>query len=395
MPADSVAQSQRFEAAFGARPTLRASVPGRVNLIGEHVDYQEGLVMPAAIDRYVEVLANQNLEGHLRIASLMVDMPPVCCSIDDLHPMSGVDSWANYVIGVLAAYQNQHDVSLSGLDLLVGGNLPVGAGVSSSAALETATALIIESLSGIELPALERALLCQSAEHEFAGVPCGIMDQLTVNCGVAGGALLIECRTLEIRQQRLPESLALVVVDSGVKHALANGEYGLRKVYCEDAARVLGVSFLRDASMEELCAKQSQLSKESFRCARHVITEIDRVRQFEAALDTGNVTEISDLMAASHRSLRDDFVVSCDELDCLVETANLLEVSGSRMMGGGFGGSTINLVEKSRAEEFAAAICQECQERHDFLPKAFVANPVAGAGRAIAVSQLQVSGIQS
>lgn len=340
---------------IGREPEWASTAPGRINLIGEHVDYQGGLVLPAAIDRGVCAAAVRIEQPLLRMHTSFRGGAEVEIPLDALAPLDGVSSWANYPLGVVACYrQAGHDAG--GLAISFDATLPAGAGLSSSAAFEAATALIVEQALSIELPPLERALLCQQAEHEYAGVPCGIMDQLAVNAGQVGHALLIDCQSLSVAPTPLPNGVAMVVVDSGVKHALADGEYAKRRADCEHAATILGVGCLREVSLSDVEAARGTLGDRVFRRARHVVSEIGRTRRFAAAMGAGDLRAAEALMAASHASLRDDYEVSCPELDTLVDIANTLGVAGARMMGGGFGGSTIQLVPVSDAIDLARAI---------------------------------------
>lgn len=332
-----------------------AQAPGRVNLIGEHVDYQGGLVLPAAIDRHVFAAAAHLDEPLLRLRSSFAGDREVVLPLDQLSRQSGPEAWANYAIGVVAGYRAAGHAS-SGLAIFLDATLPAGAGLSSSAAVESATAVVIETATGIRLPPTERALLCQRAEHDYAGVPCGIMDQLAVNAGQAGHALLVDCRSLVVTPTPLPAGVAMVVVDSGVKHALADGEYAKRRTDCEAAAEILGVASLREATAETVERGREKLGERVFRRARHVVSEIARTQHFAEALAAGRLTEAGALMAASHASLRDDYEVSCAELDRLVAIANALGIKAARMMGGGFGGSTLQLVPTAEAERIAAEI---------------------------------------
>ena len=333
---------------------MKATAPGRINLIGEHVDYQGGMVMPAAIDRYIRAFAQENQRPEIRLSSSRSKGELVIPIAHDT-PFSGDDSWANYAFGVVAKYRDA-GYEIAGFDVRFESDLPVGAGLSSSAALETAAALVVEEILGINLSKTERALLCQSAEHDWAGVPCGIMDQLAVNAGVSEHVLKIDCSTHEITQVLLPAELSVVVVDSKVKHALADGEYAKRKADCDAATAYFDVEFLRDVTIDELDSARLQIGERVYRRARHVITEIARVHDFSAALDAGDTTRAGTLMAASHSSLRDDYEVSCHEIDALVKIAIRLGAIGSRIMGGGFGGSLINLVETDTASQFAEEI---------------------------------------
>ncbi|HBM76505.1 MAG TPA: galactokinase [Verrucomicrobiales bacterium] len=360
---------------MGSRAIARA--PGRINLIGEHVDYQGGLVMPAAINRYVTAIAQPNGRSEVRLSSTE-SHGELVVPLGHEKPFTGDDSWANYAFGVVAKYRDA-GYPTTGFDVQYESDLPLGAGLSSSAALETATALVIEGVNGLDLPQVERALLCQSAEHDWAGVPCGIMDQLAVNGGIAGHALNIDCRTLEITQAPIPRHLAAVIVDSKVKHALADGEYAKRRADCEEAAGFFGVEFLRDVTMETLDAAQKELGGRIHRRARHVISEIDRVSQFAAALEAGDTVRAGVLMAASHRSLRDDYEVTCQELDSLVELACDLGAIGARMMGGGFGGSTVNIVHSESASVFSEEIVARYREQHGGEVEAIVVSLVDGA----------------
>ena len=369
---------EHFRRVFTSDPVFSACAPGRVNLIGEHVDYQDGLVVPLAINRYVVATAAPIKEREARIWSSACNEPPVIVDLENITPLKAESAWANYVFGVIASYRKAgHDSG--GLAIAIDGDLPAGAGISSSAALESATALIVEALANIQLPAKERAQLCRQAEHEYAGVPCGIMDQLAVNCGLAGQALAIDCRTLDVSPFPLPGNLAMVVIDSKVKHSLADGEYALRKHDCEDASEILGVQTLRDSSIAKLQEMRDQLGEQLYRRAHHVVSEIARAKDFTAAMKSGNPALAGSLMNASHLSLRDDYQVSCPELDTLVEIACNLNAMGSRMMGGGFGGSTINLVHSPKANDFADQVVNTCREQHGWIPGAFVVSAVDGA----------------
>ena len=370
--------SGAFERAYGRETELRARSPGRINLIGEHVDYQDGLVMPAAIDRYITAHAAANDGDGLRLWSDRSGGAPLCLNLGELAPLGGRDAWGNYVIGVIAKYREK-GVRTGGFDIAFESDLPSGAGLSSSAALESATALIVEALAKVELPPEERALLCQAAEHEFAGMPCGIMDQLAVNAGVHGHALRIDCRTLDVSPAPLPDGVATVVIDSGVKHALADGEYAKRRADCEEAAQILGVNTLRDSAPEAVDAARGPLGERLYRRASHVVTEIERVRASAAALEGGRLEDLGPLMAASHASLRDQYEVSCPELDTLVEAAGDLGAIGSRMMGGGFGGSTINLIAEDHAERIASDICSRYHQAHEAEVPAIIVQAVGAA----------------
>jgi galactokinase len=374
--------SARFAARFGTAPAVRVRAPGRVNLIGEHVDYVGGLVLPVAIDRAIQAAAAPNGTGRLRLVSEAPGVAPVEVSVDALGPRSGAEHWLNYVLGVLAQYRDR-GWGVPGLDVLFAGDLPLGAGLSSSAALETATALLLEGVSGRGLDPIERARLCQQAEHRHAGVPCGLMDQLAVGAGRTGQALLIDCRDLRVTPVPLPPDWSIVVADTRVKHALADGEYRRRREDCEAAARALGVSTLRDASLELLAANASRLDERLARRSRHAVTEIARVPAFVAAAAAGDAAAAGVLLRASHVSLRDDFEVSCPELDALAEAAwragAELGVIGARMTGGGFGGATVTLVRRGREAELARHLEVDFTGRFGHTPSIFVTRPAGAA----------------
>ena len=356
---------------------MKAVAPGRINLIGEHVDYQGGLVMPAAINRYVTAFAHETQRPEVRLSTSRAKGELVV-PITHNTPFSGDDAWANYAFGVVAKYRDA-GYPVAGFDVRFESNLPVGAGLSSSAALETAVALIVEELLGLNLSITERALLCQQAEHQWAGVPCGIMDQLAVGAGVPGHALKIDCYSNEVVPAPLPADLSVVVIDSKVKHALADGEYAKRRADCEAAAAYFDVEFLRDVTIGELESARHQIGERIYRRASHVITEMARVHDFYAALEAGDTTRAGTLMAASHRSLRDDYEVSCQEVDALVKLAVRLGAVGSRMMGGGFGGSLVNLVETDEASRFAEAIVACHREKNGVEVEAVPVKLVGGA----------------
>jgi galactokinase len=361
----------------GLPPEFASTAPGRINLIGEHVDYQGGLVLPAAINLGVSAAAVRLEQPVLRLQTSFRGGAEVEVPLDALVPRKGADAWANYALGVVACYR-QAGHQTGGLAIAFEASLPAGAGLSSSAAFEAATAMIIEQSLDLTLSPRDRALLCQRAEHTYAGVPCGIMDQLAVNAGLPGHALLIDCQSLTVTPAPLPDEVGMVVVDSGVHHALADGEYAKRRADCEQAADILQVGCLRETSLAAVEAARSTLGERVFRRARHVVTEIERTRRCATAMAAGDLHTTGQLMAASHASLRDDYEVSCPELDALVGIANALGIAGARMMGGGFGGSTIQLVPAARAVELAAAI--EAAARDQGLrASAFPVNAAAAA----------------
>ncbi len=347
----------QFYAQYGCAPSLRIEAPGRVNLIGEHIDYLGGCVMPVAIEPKVTLLvAPKSNGGKIELWSTEQNDTKYKISPKDFTPRTiPKEHWLNYPIGVMSAYAEQ-GVMTPGCRVGIFSTLPAGAGLSSSAALETAFALLIEELSGQSCSILERALRCQRAEHEWVGVPCGIMDQLSVGAGVKNHALRIDCEDQSIKPVPLPKGLNLVVADSGVKHALADGEYRERRQDCEAALEILHEKSWRNISLESVLKSQEALGDRLFKRARHVVTEMQRVNDFSDALINNQIPKMARLMRDSHNSLRDDFEVSCPELDVLVDAGFAFGVenghTGSRMTGAGFGGSTIHLVHESIASSF-------------------------------------------
>ncbi|MDB6136309.1 MAG: Galactokinase [Verrucomicrobiales bacterium] len=351
------------------------SAPGRVNLIGEHVDYNGGLVLPAAIDRRVVLTAWPLGRGRLRLRSRHAERE---VEIDLLQPLQkGEPSWANYIKGVAAGFQRL-GITVPGLDVEIDSTVPAGAGLSSSAALEVAVATLLEEVTGCRLDPTEKALLCQRAEHEFAGVPCGIMDQFASVHGREGHALLLDCRDQTFEHIPMSDpAVSLVIFDTKVKHRLAGSAYARRRASCEAAAAALGVETLREATLEQLEA--ANLDEETHRRARHVITEIARTADAAAALKSGAWAAAGDLMRASHRSLRDDFEVSCPELDFAADTAAVLEgVYGCRMTGGGFGGCVVGLVATEAVGEISDRLSVAYQKHTGIEPAVFLTRPSGG-----------------
>lgn len=360
---------ERFRRYFGASPCWVAAAPGRVNLIGEHTDYNAGLVLPMAIDRWCLAVARPASESRSRIRAH--DLKETAqLSLSELlergpEPRSGMPGWASYVAGAIIEHAGALGVSqLPELDLLITSTVPSGGGLSSSAALETAGAIVLEAAVGRKADPIDRALSCQRAEHLWAGVPCGLMDQIASSCGVEDHALLIDCRDSSVSPTPLPtESEAVIlVVNSGVHHELASGEYARRRAACERAAAKLGVSSLRELEGGG-GTRSALLDDEESRCVRHVVTEIERVHAAAAALGAGDLERFGRLMLESHTSLRDDYRVSCRELDEIVELAMGVDgVLGVRMTGGGFGGCAVVLCRGEAESELAGQLPQRYLE---------------------------------
>jgi galactokinase len=371
-----------FRETFAATPRGVSRAPGRVNLIGGHVDYNQGLVLPAAVELEVAVAFAPRIDSRLRILSLELEQT-VELDISELAPGS-VDGWAAYPAGVAWAF-GRAGYDVKGLDAVVAGNVPIGAGLSSSAAIEVAFALALRETTGLELPELELAKLGQHAENRFVGVACGIMDQATSACAREGSALLLDCRSLELRHAPLPSGLCIVVLDSGVKRELRASEYNARRRECEEAVTRLTevddeIESLRDVSPESLQSMLRHLRPPLDRRVRHVVGEIERVRLAAAALEQGEIERFGELMLASHRSLRDDYQVSIEELDALVELAVAAPgVVGGRMTGAGFGGCTVSLVRAASVDDFLSHVARGYEERFGRRPAAWVSGAAAGA----------------
>ena len=369
-----------FRQRFGQMPRIFRA-PGRVNLIGEHTDYNEGFVMPAAIDLACRVAVAGREDHRLVVQSENLN-ESVNIDLEQSPVRRG--RWSDYVQGV-AVMLEQSGRRLRGADLLIQSGVPIGSGLSSSAAIEVATGLALLSSSGLEIDRLELARLCQRAENEFVGARCGIMDQFAACFGQAGHALLLDCRSLEYRALPLPRELSLVICDSGIRHEVAAGEYNARRAECEAGVRTLArrqpaIRALRDATLEDLEHTHSELGDVVYRRCRHVVTENKRVLEAATALEQGDLQSLRRLMAESHRSMRDDFEISCEELDLLVELADKLPgVFGARMTGGGFGGCTINLVETARVAELTAQVAQGYERATGKPAKIYVCRAETGA----------------
>ena len=372
MPAETANLARAFAAQHGYEPRFIAEAPGRVNLIGEHTDYNGGFVLPVAIDRTVAVAVAPREDSRVRAHSVDRDQRDDF-SLDTArrHPMGG---WRNYVRGVLWALLDSQ-LPLRGADLSISGDVPQGAGLSSSAALELALAGAICAGSGIELPGRDLALLCRRAEHMYAAVQCGIMDQFAAALGREGCALFIDCQSLETEDVPLPNGLAIVVIDSKVPRELADTPYNERRDQCAEAARALGLASLRSADESEIESLPGGLRRR----ARHVVSENARVLAAKAALRNGDCGTLDRLFAESHASLRDGFEASTPEIDLLVELANAAPGAiGARLTGGGFGGCTVNLVVAAEAQRFGETVVSQYRGRTGLDAEAHVCRAVAG-----------------
>ena len=336
-----------FAYRFGRAPTV-SRAPGRVNLIGEHTDYNDGFVMPAALEFATLTAASPRPDRRLRVYSMIMDEMR---EFDlDAPPRGPRGDWSDYVIGV-ALMLEIGGFRLSGADLVIWSDVPIGAGLSSSAALEVSVAHALLTQSDLPFDPINIAKICQRAENDFVGMRCGVMDQYIACCGVAGHALLIDCRSLASRHVALAPNLRLLIANSGVRHQHAGGEYNLRREACEEGVRLLSrylgpIKALRDVTPEQLEAKRRKLPELIYRRCRHIVTENARVLEAERALGVGDFAACGRAMNASHVSMQEDFEITCPEVDALVGLAQTVKgVYGSRMTGGGFGGCTISLVE--------------------------------------------------
>ncbi|WP_423835419.1 galactokinase [Streptomyces tubbatahanensis] len=376
-----------FEAVYGRTPDGVWAAPGRVNLIGEHTDYNDGFVMPLALPHTVHLAAARRDDGIVRLHSGDVPGAAYQVPLDALTP--GRDGgWAAYPSGVAWALR-EASAPVGGADIHLASTVPTGAGLSSSAALEVATGAALSELYDLDLSRESLARLCQQAENDFVGMPCGIMDQMASACCTAGHVLHLDTRDLAQRQvpfDLAAEGLRMLVVDTRVKHTLADGAYAGRRRACEAGAAALGVPALRDVSHEELDAALARLDErlddpEVRGCVRHVVTENRRVEETIALLDAGRTREVGPVLSAGHASLRDDFRVSCQELDLVVDTALAAGALGARMTGGGFGGSALVLVEEADTEKVGAAVTSAFASAGHLVPHLFEAVPSAGARR--------------
>ncbi|WP_327297157.1 MULTISPECIES: galactokinase [unclassified Streptomyces] len=384
-----------FEELYGRAPEGTWAAPGRVNLIGEYTDFNDGFVMPLALPHTAVAQVSRRTDGVLRLYSADIEGGIVQLRTDELEPLTNT-SWAAYPAGVVWALREAgHPVT--GADIHLSSTVPTGAGLSSSAALEVVTALALNDLYELGLDCNQLALIAQRAENAFVGVPCGVMDQTASACCAEGHALHLDCRDHSIRQvpfDLAAQGLRLLVVDTRVKHALGDGAYAERRAGCEEGARILGVPALRDvpyAQLPEALAKLSEPSEPSGASGlldpkvrgyvRHVVSDNHRVARTVALLDAGDVRGVGPILTDGHASLRDDLLVSCDELDLVVASANAGGALGARMTGGGFGGSAIVLVEEVHAEAVAKAVTEAFAEAGYTAPRIFTATASAGARR--------------
>ena len=371
-----------FDGEFQAR-ARRFRAPGRVNLIGEHTDYNDGFVLPCAIGFYAHVAIAPRSDGRLVLRSTQFE-EHCDFQVQEL-PKSKIGAWCDYVLGV-AQELSRDGHQLTGADVLVASDVPVGSGLSSSAALEIASALALLSLNGRAMPMKSIALLCQRAENEFVGARVGIMDQFVSCHGKAGHAVMLDCRSLDFSLVPIPADVELVICNTMVKHELSGGEYNARRSQCEQGVRILRahhpeIQALRDVSLDQLERHRRELPDLIYKRCLHVVQEDQRVLDAVRAFSAGELSTVGKLMLESHASLRDLYQVSCRELDLMVEAAQGLPGwYGGRMTGGGFGGCTVNLVERNLARNFASEIAQRYRQATGITPDVYVCSPADGAG---------------
>ena len=373
-----------FRSRFGHVPAVVAAAPGRVNLIGEHIDYNHGFVLPMAIERYVIIAAapcSDPSQEHATFYSSDLQETtdiPICVSFEPT-----CSGWGRYLEGVIAGFVSGV-CDVPAFEAVIGSNVPRGGGLSSSAALEVATATMLEGITDHQLEPLEKAILCQHAEHTFAGMPCGIMDQVSSVFGKPGELMLLDCISQEI--QAVPfreEGVSVLITNSNVKHELTGGEYAERRRQCESALEKLGLLSWRDVTLRDLDSARTRLTNDELACGRHVVAEIARTLDAAEAFANGQWASVGELMYSSHESLQKDFRVSCAELDALVRIAREIGfedgVYGARMTGGGFGGCIVTLVRSDRAKAIRERILTQYENETGVQGSAFTSRPAVGA----------------
>jgi galactokinase len=375
--------AQQFVKTYGRPPRWIVAAPGRVNVIGEHTDYNDGFVLPMAIEHYAVMAADRPADGGNVIQIRDISgVEPVLVDLS-APATTSLPKWGNYPRGVIAGFLAR-GINPGGLDVLLHSTVPLGGGLSSSAALEVATATLIETVTGKKIDPVEKALLCQKAENDFAGVPCGIMDQFISVMGRQNHLLLLDCRSRKTELVPMSDaSVSLLIINTNVRHELTGGGYAQRRLQCENAAKILGVPALRDATAEMLERAKDNMDEAVFRRARHVIGEIERTVHAAEGVRASNWPTVGQLMYASHASLRDDYEVSCKELDVVVEIAENIGfkggIYGCRMTGGGFGGCAVALVKTELVEAISERITADYKKLTKIEATIFVSRPAAGA----------------
>jgi len=367
--------TQAFRSRFAAPPAFIIRAPGRVNIIGEHTDYNDGFVLPMAIDRAVWIALRPRRDRQVIVHSLDFDEAAEF-SLDNLHKGKG---WPEYIKGVAWAFQVEGH-GLKGWEGVMTGDVPIGAGLSSSAALELAAARAFAAVSDLEWEPVKMARLGLKAEVEWVGLNCGIMDQMICAAAQAGHALFLDCRSLDFEQIPLPGGLSVAVLDTATRRGLVDSDYNERRAQCDAAVRFFGVRALRDVDRQTFETRAGQLDPLTRRRARHVIRENERVSQAVAAMRRGDMERLGGLLDASHASLRDDFEVSSPALDSMVEIARQAAgCFGARMTGAGFGGCAVALVRAEKVQEFSLHVAQEYTRQTGLTPSVYICQAAAGA----------------
>ncbi|APZ05806.1 galactokinase [Kosakonia cowanii] len=371
-----------FAETFGYPATHTIQAPGRVNLIGEHTDYNDGFVLPCAIDYQMVISCKARDDRTVRVIAADYDNQRDEFSLD--APIVAHDSqqWSNYVRGVVKHLQ-QRDASFGGADLVISGNVPQGAGLSSSASLEVAVGTVFQQLYHLPLDGAQIALNGQEAENQFVGCNCGIMDQLISALGKKGSALLIDCRSLGTKAVSMPEGVAIVIINSNFKRTLVGSEYNTRRQQCETGARFFQQKALRDVSLDQFNTVANELDPLVAKRVRHVLTENARTVEAAAALEKGDLQRMGELMAESHASMRDDFEITVPQIDTLVEIvkATIGDKGGVRMTGGGFGGCVVALVPEALVPEVKQAVESQYEAKTGIKETFYVCKPSQGAGQ--------------
>jgi galactokinase len=366
-----------FVKQFSAEPAFVVRAPGRVNLIGEHTDYNDGFVMPMAIDRAVYIALRPRNDKKVRLYSMDFEIWGEF-ALDDLQREKG---WLEYPKGVAWVLQNE-GLNLQGFEGVISGDIPRGAGLSSSAAIELATARAFQSVSGFSWNAKQMALLGQKAENQWVGVNCGIMDQLISAVGQKDHAVLIDCRSLDTESVPLPNGSVVVIMDTNTRRGLVDSAYNERRSQCEEAAKFFGVKALRDVTLKEFEARRDELSPMTYKRAKHVISENERTTQAAHAMKQSDAVLLGQLMNASHESLKDDFEVSSEALNIIVDCARVeAGCYGARMTGAGFGGCAVALVKSDKAEAFAKNVAQSYKHKIKQEASIYVCQATEGANK--------------
>jgi galactokinase len=375
----SIKLIDEFEKWFSTKPKFLIQTPGRVNLIGEHTDYNNGFVLPIAIDRHIGLAFNPRSDHLVNIYSMDYQKLASFCLRDLTNKNTEQKEWYDYAKGVAWALQEKHSRLLTGFDAVLHGNIPKGAGLSSSAALELTIAKAFVTTSHLSDNDTELAQLCQRAENKWVGVNCGIMDQMIVALGQTNRALLIDCRDLQTKLIPMPKGVSIIIMDTMKRRGLVDSEYNSRRQQCETAAKILEAKSLRDVNIEKWQKDKNKLSGDLLKRAQHVITENQRVLDAVDAMHSNDSIKLGELMNASHESLRNDFEVSCSELDTMVNIAKVAAgCLGARMTGAGFGGCAIALVKEEYADDFVIQVAEQYEAATGIKPELYVTQAVDG-----------------